>query len=218
MSLSGRIIDVSVPISPALPVWPGDPPVRLEATSRVVLGDSSNVSRLEVGTHAGTHVDPPYHFLADGGTVDHLSLEALVGPCWVCDLTGLDRNVTAADLETAGIPDTTRRLLLKTRNSGLWSAYPTEFVEEFLALEPDAARWVVERGIAVVGIDYLSIEPFNGSGDTHHILLGAGVIPIEGLNLTGVAAGPYTLVCLPLLVSGGDGAPCRTVLVDESPG
>jgi len=216
MRMTGRIIDISVPISPDLPVWSGDPPVRVDATSRVALGDGANVSRLELGTHTGTHVDPPYHFLADGATVDHLSLEALVGPCWVCDLAPLDRGITAADLDAAGVPDGTGRLLIKTRNSGLWGAAPSTFTEEFLALEADAAHWVVEHGIVLVGIDYLSIEPFTGNGDTHHILLGAGVIPVEGLNLSGVDPGAYTLVCLPLLIAGGDGAPCRAILIAES--
>lgn len=213
MRAPGRIIDISVAISPDLPVWSGDPPVRMEATSRVSLGDGANVSRLEIGTHTGTHVDPPYHFLADGATVDRLSLVSLVGPCWVCDLTAIDRNITGADLDRAGVPEGTSRLLLRTRNSARWSAEPSPFVEDFLALEADAARWVVDRGIALIGIDYLSIEPFAGSGDTHAILLGAGVIPVEGLNLSGVDAGPYTLVCLPLLIAGGDGAPCRAILI-----
>lgn len=210
-------IDISVAISSETPVWPGDPAIALEPALRITEGDPVNVSHLRIGTHSGTHIDPPLHFMADGQSVDQLPLAPLIGPCWVVDLGLLDRHIEDHDLEIAGIPQGTRRLLLKTRNSRRWGDGSSGFAEDFLALTPAAARWVVAAGIHLVGIDYLSIEPFDGSdGETHRILLGAGVIPLEGLNLRGVAPGGYTLICLPLKIEGGDGAPCRALLAPLS--
>lgn len=219
MPVRDQIIDISVAISPSLPVWPGDPPITIELASSLERGDPANVSRLEIGTHTGTHLDAPWHFIPSGAHVDQLSLDVLIGPCWVSDLTTLARHIEASDLEAAEIPGGTRRLLLKTRNSGFWTAHPETFVPEYIALTPDAARWIVEHDIRVVGIDYLSIEPFDSpNAETHYILLGAGVIPVETLDLRGVTEGAYTLLCLPLKIAGADGAPCRAVLMPASPG
>lgn len=219
MTARDQIIDISVAISPSLPVWPGDPHVSIELASSLERGDPANVSRLDIGTHTGTHLDAPWHFIPSGIREDQLPLDVLIGPCWVADLTGLDRHIEASDLELAGIPEGTSRLLLKTRNSELWTTHPETFVPEFVAVSPDAARWIVEYGIQLVGIDYLSIEPFDSpNAETHHILLGAGVIPVETLDLRVVTVGPYTLVCLPLKIAGADGAPCRAVLMPAVPG
>lgn len=213
MGGAAELIDISVALSADLPIWPGDPPIRLEPAQSISAGDEVNVSKLSLSTHTGTHVDPPLHVQRDGASVDELPLDALIGPCWVCDLTSIDRPVNASDLAAAGIPSGAKRLLLKTRNSRLWDVQPTPFVEDFVALTPDAARWIVDRRIRLVGIDYLSIEPFSGfDGETHRILLGAGVIALEGLDLRSVAPGGYTLLCLPLKIAGGDGAPCRALL------
>ncbi len=219
MTAGDRIIDISVAISPSLPVWPGDPRISIGLASSLERGDPANVSRLEIGTHTGTHLDAPWHFIPSGVREDQLPLDILIGPCWVADLTALDRQIEAADLAAADIPPGTRRLLLKTRNSDLWNTHPDTFVSEFIAVTPNAARWIVEHDIRLVGIDYLSIEPFDSpNAETHHILLGAGVIPVETLDLRGVAAGPYTLLCLPLKIAGADGAPCRAVLLPAAPG
>lgn len=218
MTARDRIIDISVAISPSLPVWPGDPRIAIELVSSLDHGDPANVSRLDIGTHSGTHLDAPWHFIPSGIREDQLPLDILIGACWVADLTALDRHIEARDLEAAQIPEGTRRLLLKTRNSDLWTTHPSTFVREFIAVTPDAARWIVERGIRLVGIDYLSIEPFDSpKAETHHILLGAGVIPVETLDLREVTAGPYTLLCLPLKIAGADGAPCRAVLMPPAP-
>ncbi|MDI3339091.1 MAG: cyclase family protein [Sphaerobacter sp.] len=205
-------LDITLALGPHLPVWPGDPTIRLDPAARIAAGDGVNVSRLQLGTHAGTHLDPPFHVRDDGARVDELPLDALIGPCWVCDLTPLTAHIDAGDLRRAGIPAGTQRLLLKTRNSRLWSTQPHAFTDDFVALTPAAARWVVDAGIRLIGIDYLSIEPFDGDGETHRILLSAGVIAVEGLDLGRVSPGAYTLLCLPLKIAGGDGAPCRAVL------
>ena len=193
------VIDISLSISGAMAVWPGDPPVLVEPLSRVEAGDVAAVSRLALGTHTGTHVDPPAHFLAGGATVDQLPLDVLVGPAVVADLTG-GGPIDAARLEALGLADGTVRLLLKTSaTEGL--------------LTPDGAAWLVERGVRLVGADTLSIEPATDNYPVHRCLLGAGVIIVEGLDLTAAAPGRYQLVCLPLRIAGGDGAPARAVLL-----
>lgn len=200
------MIDVSVPIRPGMVVWEGDPAVSLEPAASLERGDPANLTRLELGSHTGTHVDAPLHFLPGGEGVDRLPLDALIGPALVVDLTGVEQDVRAADLD---FPAGTERLLLKTPNSRLWER--GEFVAEHVTIAPDAASLLVERGVRLVGIDYLSV----GSPETHRILLGAGVVPLEGLDLREVEPGPYRLVALPLRLEGVDGAPARVVLIEE---
>jgi arylformamidase len=195
------IVDISRPIGPDTPVWPGDPPVVVEPVARVAAGDPAGVSRLSFGTHTGTHVDPPAHFVAGGATVDELALDVLVGPAVVAAFPA--GPINAAALERAAVPDGCARLLLKTDASAGATAG---------AVTADGARWLVERRIGLVGVDTLSIEPETDSYPVHHTLLGAGVVIVEGLDLSAVAPGGYELVCLPLRVAGGDGAPARAIL------
>lgn len=215
--MANRYIDISVAISEAIPVWPGDPGVQIKPSSRIDQGDQANVSRLEFGTHTGTHLDPPYHFLPDGKKEDQLPFGPMMGHCWVADLTAIQQNITGADLDKAEIPEGTTRLLLKTRNSRHWANQTpdSDFDEDFTALTPDASQWIVDHGIQLVGIDYLSVEPYKGDDDTHRILLRAGVIPVETLDLHAVEPGGYTLVCLPIKIKDGDGGPCRAILIPE---
>jgi arylformamidase len=204
-----KIIDVTVPLSAALPTFPGDPPFQMDFTHRIAEGEPYNVARLSLGVHSGTHVDAPYHFLADGSTVDQLPLEILLGKCRVVDMQERDK-IERPDLEAEDLRDDIR-ILLKTRMSG--QLRRPEFQENFVYLTPDAAHYLVQAGIKLVGIDYLSIERF-GSLDyaAHHALLGAGVVIIEGLDLSEVEPGEYDLTCLPMLIAGADGAPARVVL------
>jgi arylformamidase len=201
-----RLIDVSVPIRPGMVVWEGDPPVSFAPASSLEAGDPANVTTLALGSHSGTHVDAPLHFLAGGSGVDELPLEALVGPALVLDLMSVEGDVRAGDLD---FPDGVERLLLKTANSRLWG--PDEFVADHVAIAPDAARLLVDRGVTLVGIDYLSV----GSPETHRILLGAGVVALESLDLRTVDPGGYQLVALPLRLVGLDGAPARVVLIED---
>jgi arylformamidase len=208
-----KIYDISVPISPRTPVYPGDPKVEIIPDSRISAGDITNVSTLRFGLHTGTHVDPPYHFLEDGLTVDRLPLDILMGECFVCDL-GESPVIRISDLEATGIPDGTVRILFKTRNSDFWSE--PGFRTDFTYLDTKAAGWLVERGIRLVGIDYLSIDSFESDTySTHCKLLESGVTLIEGLDLRVVSGGMYTLICLPLKIAGGDGGPSRAVLVRD---
>ena len=212
-----QIYDISLPISPGLPVWPGDPPVQFSQPSHLDRGDLCTLTRLDLSAHTGTHVDAPAHFIAGGAGVDTLDLAALIGPAQVIDARGRGP-ITAAVLESLAIPPDTTRLLLRTDNSALWQRSPQTFVEDFVAIEADAAAWLVDRGVRLVGVDYLSVAPFDDPTPTHRTLLAAGVVALEGLDMRGVAAGAYQLVCLPLKLVGADGAPCRAVLLrGESP-
>jgi arylformamidase len=204
-----KIFDVSVPLSPALPTFPGDPTFQMEFTHRIADGQPYNVARMTLGTHAGTHVDAPYHFLADGSTVDHLPLEILMGKARVVAVSARDK-VDRTDLEALDLRDDIR-VLLKTRMSGQLRV--SEFQEDFVYLTPDAASYLVQAGIKLVGIDYLSVEKYQSKEfGAHHTLLSAGVVIVEGLDLSGVAPGEYEMTCLPLRIAGADGSPARVVL------
>jgi arylformamidase len=212
-----RIYDVTVPIKENMPVWPGQPRVEIEPLSCIDRGDQANESRLNLGSHTGTHVDAPYHFVEQGLTVDKLPLDLLVGPAFVAEVDGLDGNrIDVYDLASLHFPRDTTRLLIKTSNSQFWEDGLIEFEREYVHLDPKTAKWLVGRGIHLLGIDYLSVEAY-GERDfrVHHTLLEAGVVIVEGLNLSRVPAGPCQLLCLPLKVEGIDGAPARVVVVRD---
>ena len=208
-----KTYDITIPITSQMPVWPGDPGVQIERVSKIEAGDSANVSHLSFGAHTGTHVDAPYHFIAEGVTLEKIPLEIFIGRAYVVHLPDIDL-ITVDVLESAGIPPRTSRVLFKTRNSNLWASGETEFQTDFVALSADAAEYLVERGIELVGVDYLSVAPFHDSVPTHRILLGAGVVVVEGLDLSSVKPGSYTLYCLPLKLEGVDGAPARAILIE----
>ena len=190
-----EIIDVSVPIRPGMVTYPGDPEVRLERVSSIAEGAVANISRLDFGVHSGTHVDAPLHFVDGAPGAEALPLDVLVGPCVVVD--GLDAEVAPG----------TERVLFKTPNSRLWER--DEFSEDSVELDGEAAQALVDKGVRLVGIDYLSI----GDEETHRVLLEAGVVAVEGLDLRGVEPGDYRLVCAPLKLVGSDGAPARVFLI-----
>jgi len=193
-----QIIDVSVPVRPGMITYPGDPEVRLERVSSIAGGDVVNLSRLDLGVHSGTHVDAPLHFVDGGPSVETLPLDVLVGPC-----------VVVEGLDPAAVPPGAERVLFKTPNSRLWDR--DEFSEDFVALDAEAARPLVAAGVRLVGIDYLSI----GDEEAHRILLGAGVVAVEGLDLREVEPGEYRLVCAPLKLEGAEGAPARVLLLRD---
>ena len=208
-----EIIDISLPLGPNIPAWPGSPGIRLHWSKRLEAVDECNNSLLECDTHVGTHVDAPLHFLEDGATVEQLSLEILIGPAAVTYLPGVSA-ITASDLAGLDLPPGVERLLIRTRNSELWGAGITEFRKDFVALTIDVARWLVNRCIRLIGMDYLSIGSYNKDGAiTHRILLEADVIVLEGPNLYGIDPRIYELICLPLKIVGAEGAPARAVLI-----
>jgi arylformamidase len=207
-----KTYDISVPITPGMVVWPGDPAVSMQRVSKIEAGDNANVTHLSLSAHTGTHVDAPYHFLPNGDTLEKVPLSQMMGRAYVLHLPAVDL-ISAEVLEQAEIPPRTRRILFKTRNSEIWERGETEFQTDFVALSPDGAQYLVDRGVKMVGIDYLSIAPFKQSRPVHEILLKAGVFILEGVNLSEVAQGRYTLYCLPLNLQGVDGAPARAVLM-----
>jgi arylformamidase len=208
------IYDVTLPITPDLPVWPGDPKPRIVVEASLRAGDGYNLTSVHVSSHTGTHLDAPLHMVDGGTSVEELPLDRLIGDCWVARLPDEVRRIGAAELEAAEIPVGTNMLLLHTANSALWDGSPLEFTGDYAAFTPDGARWVVDRGIDLVGIDYLSVDLFDADGlPAHRLLLGSGVLTLESLDLRKVPEGLYRLICLPLRVVGVEGAPARVVLV-----
>jgi arylformamidase len=204
-----KIYDISVPVRPGMIVYEGNPAVSLERAESIADGAHANVSRLSLGVHTGTHVDAPLHFLDDGPGSESLALEPLIGPAVVVDALSVETHLDADTLRRLEIPAGVARVLLKTRNGTLWER--DEFSRDFVRLTGSGARHVVDRGILVIGIDFLSI----GDAEAHRELLSAGVIPLEGLDLRAVEPGHYRLVCLPLRLEGSDGAPARAILIAE---
>ena len=212
MPRPGEIMDVTVFMQPGMPQWAGEDVLATRALAALP-EDGANVTLLTMTTHTGTHVDAPRHFISDGKTLDQIPLDRWVGPCVVVDFSELTKNITADDLERAILPPNVTRLVLKTRNSDLWRTDPETFVEDFIALAPSGARWLVERQIRLVAIDYLSIGSVGQEGvETHRILLSNDILIVDGLNLTGVPMGAYELLCFPLNLFGVDGAPARVAL------
>jgi arylformamidase len=206
---SVRLIDVSVPLDAALPSYPGNTPFSLEPIKRIARGDSSNVSTLHLSAHSGTHVDAPRHFFDTGPGVEALALEMLIGRVRVIEVTSR-KGIGADELSGANLSEDIR-VLIKTSNSRLWGS--PEFHVDYVGVSESGATFLLEHGVKLVGVDYLSVEEFKKPGaPAHHILLGAGVVVIEGLNLRDVEPGVYEMFCLPLAVVGSDGAPARVVL------
>ena len=204
-----KLIDVSLPLDSNLPTYPGNTPFSLEPIKRIAAGGSSNVSTVHMSAHGGTHVDAPRHFFDSAPGTEGLPLEMLCGRARVVELT-TRKAITAEDLTAFDLTEDVR-VLLKTHNSRLWGT--PDFHRDFIGVSEGAARFVVDHGVKVLGIDYLSVEPFKTPGaPAHHVLLGGGTIVIEGLNLRDVEPGHYEMFCLPLAIVGSDGAPARVVL------
>lgn len=205
--------DITLPLSSKLPTWPGDPPFVVNRLKEMDAGGSTNTSQISLSVHTGTHVDAPDHFLNNGKTVEDLPLNLLTGRAYVLQVPNEVNLITAAVLEKAEIPPRTRRILFKTRNSEYWKQGLSTFQTDFVALSQDAAQYLVDRGFKLVGVDYLSVAPYQNSRPTHEALLKASVIVIEGLNLSEVSQGRYSLYCLPMKLVGLEGAPVRAILI-----
>ena len=209
-----RVYDVSVPLSANTPTYPGDPGIQFKKWLQLANGDAANVSLLNFGLHSGTHVDAPAHFIEGGAKVVALPLDSLVGEAEVVEVAdtidAIDENFVRAHCGSGS-----QRILFRTRNSLFWGDTERGFHEDYVYIEPDAARWLVESGVKLVGIDYLSVEKFESTSfQTHHTFLSSGVVIVEGLDLRAVPSGRYELFCLPLKIAGGsgDGAPARVIL------
>ena len=209
-----QIYDVSVPLSAATPTYPGDPGIEITNWLTLANGDNANVSLIHFGLHSGTHVDAPSHFIAGGAKVDSLPLNSLLGEAEVIEVPD-DVRIIDRSFVVANCLRRSQRILFKTRNSTFWDNLQEGFREDYVYIDHDAARWLVETGIKLVGIDYLSVEQFKSNTfETHHAFLSNGVVILEGLDLRGVPSGVYELLCLPLKIAGGsgDGAPARVIL------
>lgn len=212
-----KIYDVTVQLRAGMATYAGEEPgPLLDFHSLMSEGKTANVSALSLGSHTGTHVDSPHHFIDNGVTVEQMPAEHMVGPCYVMEYAG-EGHISAADLEAAGVPAGTTRLLVKTANGRFWD--DDVFHPEFVGLDDDAGPWLVDRGIVLVGIDYMSIERFRSpTHAVHEALLKEGAVILEGLDLRRVEPGEYFLVCAPLPVAGADGAPARVFLLEGALG
>lgn len=206
------IHDISVPLHNGMHFWEGDPEPNISRLEDHERGDAWTTTHLNFCAHIGTHVDAPLHRVRGGGTVDALDLQTLIGRAYVVDITDVVSEIGANDLATRNIPQNVRRLLFKTRNGALWAR--EGFQKNFVALNASGAQWVVERNIKLVGMDYLSADIFlTDAAPAHDVLLNARVVIVEGMMLNDVAAGWYTLICLPIKIAGADGAPARAILL-----
>lgn len=202
-------LDISMPIRRGMASFPGDPPVAVETVRDLARGDPYRLCALSFGSHAGTHIDAPRHFLDLAPGVDALDPDALLGPCRVVEVPTGRRVITEADVPT---DPSVRRLLFRTSNSARWQQGEAYF-PDYVALAPAAARRLVERGVRLVGVDGLSVEnDTSGRYPVHRTLLSAGVVVLEGVRLAAVGPGEYDLACLPLRIEDGDGAPARALL------
>lgn len=203
-------VDVTVPIRDNMPGFPGDPRCRVTPHQAIGKGDAVNLTRLSFGSHTGTHIDAPSHFIAGGRSVDALDVKCFIGKAKVLDFSDRPCRIDTADIAAHDIrPDDI--VLLKTSNSRLMRSQT--FREDFVYITPAAAAFLAEKRIATVGFDFLSIEKYDDAGfGAHRALLGAGVAVIEGLDLTDIAAGDYEIIALPLRIENCDGSPARVLL------
>lgn len=205
------IYDISLPIVSDGLVYPGNPEIRISLQQAIAQGAGANVSSLAFGSHTATHVDAPKHFFDDGAGADTLALDVLMGPAVLICVEDDVMSVGVKELKLHELSGHTR-VLIKTRNSSFIRG--RDFVKDYTYLAPDGAAYLVELGVKLVGVDYLSVEQFHsGHHRTHRTLLERGIIIVEGLDLSTPAAGPYELRVLPLRLAGLDGAPARAVLV-----
>ena len=210
--ITAEMIDISLPLHQRQPAWPDSTGFSLQWVKRIDRGDSVNNSQVSFDVHFGTHIDVPYHFIDNRGlTVDQVPLDVFIGPCTVIHLPDV-KEVRAEELSKVAVDLENERLLIRTDNSRLWEVGISEFRLDYTAVSSDAARWITRQGIRLVGIDYLSIGNMESGRDVHRILLDAGVVVLEGLDLSRVPTGRYELLCLPLNIVGAEGAPARAIL------
>lgn len=210
MTDAGEIVDISMPMREGMLAWPGSPGLRVTRVASLAAGDAANSSCLTLDAHLGTHIDAPLHAFDGAGAVDNVPLGALVGPAWVSATGDADR-ITADVLARCGLPADATRLLLKTANSSGATRRGT-FDPGYAGLTLDAAEWLVERGVRLIGTDYLSVQRYEDPRTTHEVLLRAGVVLLEGLDLSDAEPGGWELICLPLRLVGVEAAPARAIL------
>ena len=210
-----EIYDISIPLNDETPVWEGDRGVSISHPESITEGDDFNVSRMEMGVHAGTHIDAPKHLFDDGYTVDQIDLKHLIGPVQVLEIPENISIIEPRHLEDHGYQREVKRILLKTANSNYWLSDPFSFHKEFAAINKECAEMFAKDEFFLVGIDYFSISPFSNLKPPHEILLKSRITILENANLSEIDAGIYNLICLPMRITDTDGSPVRAVLTRE---
>lgn len=213
-----KIYDISVPITQSIPTWPGDPLVELRQESAIAAGDSANVSHLSMGVHTGTHIDAPKHFIDDGKTVDQIPFTKLIGDVLVLVIDRNENVISERVLKTHPdrvLLESASKVLFRTRNSTLWQSDPHTFIKDYVGIDKSGAVFLNQLKLDLIGIDYLSIAPYEETEEPHQILLTNETVLLEGLDLSDVTGGNYELFCLPLRLPGCEGAPARVILVDH---
>jgi arylformamidase len=212
-----KMYDISLPITPSMPVWPGDPSVQMERISTIADGENANVTFLHLCAHTGTHIDAPKHFIDSGKTIEQVPLEKLIGEALVLHIAE-DIGVISEDVLQSHPQKElllkAKKVLFRTRNSALWAAFPTTFVEDYVGIDASGAAYLAALDLDLIGVDYLSVAPYKATYETHHILLGKEIVLLEGIDLSEIPQGFYQLFCLPLNISGSDGAPARAILLE----
>jgi arylformamidase len=214
-----KIFDISVPITPEMPVWPGDPAVDLQQVSAIASGESANITHLSMSVHTGTHIDAPKHFLDHGKTIGQIPFEKLVGEVLVMEIDVSVSVISNLVLQSHPATDRlkgARKVLFRTRNSALWSISPNEFRTDYVGIDKSGAEFLAALGLDLIGVDYLSIAPFDETLAPHQTLLTKDIVLLEGLDLSNIPAGIYELYCLPISLPDCEGAPARVILVDRS--
>lgn len=206
------IIDISVGIDRDIHMWPGNLAPKIGRLSDMKNGEAHNETFLELNAHTGTHIDAPLHFVSDGRSIDQIDPGVFIGPAFVVELPDV-KQITSKDLEKIKLPQGVDRLLFKTSNSLLWSNEDSVFTKNYVGITTDAATWLVNKKIKLVGIDYLSIATFNEAVEVHNVLLKDDIVILEGVDLSEVEEGTYKLICLPIKISGAEAAPARAILI-----
>jgi arylformamidase len=210
-----KIHDISLTIKPNTPVWPGDIPVWLQRAKKIEEGEEDNLSQMKMGVHTGTHLDAPYHFVNEGKKIDEIPLDTFYGTCQVIQLGDEVDLITARELAKTSIDRNIPRILFKTRNSREWLQPNPVFKQDFVGISVDGAEMLVEMGMKLVGLDYLSVAPYNSGKPVHDVFLQAGLVLLEGADLSRIDPGKYQLICLPLKLDATEGSPTRAILVEE---
>lgn len=214
-----KIYDISLPIQYNMPVWPGDPPVKLEALSSIEKGDHSNVTQIKMSVHTGTHIDAPHHFIRSGDTVDQIPLRKMIGEVFVISIDDEVDVISDRVLEShpdRHILDQATKILFRTRNSSIWYSHPETFQTDYVGIDASGAALLAKINLDLIGVDYLSIATYHETCEPHQILLSKEIVLLEGIDLFNIPTGFYDLFCLPLNIEGCEGAPARVILIDRS--
>ncbi len=210
-----KIIDISIPLSEKTPVWEGDKGISVRRVAKIEEGSDFNVSRIELGVHAGTHIDVPFHVYKNGDTVDQIPLDTLIGSVQVVEIPDGISVINKNCLMKLDLQDGIGRILFKTSNSLYWETDPFSFNRDYVAVNSEGAKYLTDMDLRLVGVDYFSVSSFDDLKQPHLILLNHGIVLLENIDLRQVVPGIYKLICLPMKIIETDGAPVRAVLISE---